>query len=563
MEVRLLLTFALVGLVLFGWNHFFPPPKPAPAPAAVERKAVEQAKPAAAAEPAVKAAAVKPEGRKGLKGPVSPAAQLVAAEKESTYIVETPVYRVVFSNRGATVRSWVLKRYKDSTGKPVELVNAHSGAARPFGWAFSYVFPKEQPGIDLNGALFAVEQPSARQIVFTYDDGRTSARKSFKLHESLYLSEYESRAALDGAGLQHQLAWRGGFGDPTIHNAADMQKSVFFSVADNKLVEEGAKVAEHGPHKVTGVFQFAGMMDTYFAGVILPESKSIDFVTWSDPVVVSKDAAAVRFVGTSFGAGWEHGATLFVGPKDTDILKATNPKLAQLIDWGWFWFIARPLFTSLHWTHDNLIPNWGWGIVFITIIINLLMLPLRFSSLRSTQKMATLQPKIAAIQAKYKNLPMRDPRKAKQNEELMALYQSEGINPMGGCVPLLLQMPFFFAFFKVLSVAIELRGAPWLWVTDLSQPETQMIRWLPIIMLATQVWMQKITPVTSPDPSQQRMMAIMMPAVMTIMFWSASAGLVLYWLTGNVVGIAQQYFFNKMAQQPAVAGKGTAVPGKK
>ncbi len=563
MEVRLLLTFALVGLVLFGWNHFFPPPKPAPAPAAVERKAVEQAKPAAAAEPAAKAAAVKPEGRKGLKGPVRPAAQLVAAEKESTYIVETPVYRVVFSNRGATVRSWVLKRYKDSTGKPVELVNAHSGAARPFGWAFSYVFPKEQPGIDLNGALFAVEQPSARQIVFTYDDGRTSARKSFKLHESLYLSEYESRAALDGAGLQHQLAWRGGFGDPTIHNAADMQKSVFFSVADNKLVEEGAKVAEHGPHKVTGVFQFAGMMDTYFAGVILPESKSIDFVTWSDPVVVSKDAAAVRFVGTSFGAGWEHGATLFVGPKDTDILKATNPKLAQLIDWGWFWFIARPLFTSLHWTHDNLIPNWGWGIVFITIIINLLMLPLRFSSLRSTQKMATLQPKIAAIQAKYKNLPMRDPRKAKQNEELMALYQSEGINPMGGCVPLLLQMPFFFAFFKVLSVAIELRGAPWLWVTDLSQPETQMIRWLPIIMLATQVWMQKITPVTSPDPSQQRMMAIMMPAVMTIMFWSASAGLVLYWLTGNVVGIAQQYFFNKMAQQPAVAGKGTAVPGKK
>lgn len=568
MEVRLLLTFGLVGLVLFAWNYFFPAPKPQPTPPkqAISELAKSPAPTPAETkppEPVPAAAKAKPAAKKGAKPAAEPPVQLVSAEKESTYILETPVYRVVFSNRGATVRSWILKRYKDSTGKPVELVNAHSGAVRPFGWAFSYIFPKEQPATDLNGALFAVEQPSPLQIAFTYSDGKISAKKTFKLHESLYLADYHSSVTAGATGIPHQLAWRGGFGDPTIHNAAGMQKSIFFSTAENKLVEEDAKVAEKGPHKVTGDYQFAGMMDTYFAGVILPEGKTFDFVTWSDPVVVAKDAAPVNYVGTSFGAGHEHGAALFIGPKDTDILKATNPKLEQLIDWGWFWFIAKPLFASLHWTYDNLIPNWGWGIVLITVIINILMLPLRFSSLRSTQKMATIQPKIAAIQAKYKNLPMRDPRKQKQNEELMALYQSEGINPMGGCIPLLLQMPFFFAFFKVLSVAIELRGAPWLWVSDLSQPETQMIRWLPIIMLVTQVWMQKITPVTSPDPSQQRMMAIMMPAIMTIMFWSASSGLVLYWLTGNVVGIVQQYFFNKMAQKPPAAGKATAAPGKK
>lgn len=560
MEVRLLLTFALVGLVLFGWNYLFPTPKPAPAPKAQEAAQAPPQPQTPPPQPAKEAA--KPTAASAKKPSKSEPA-LAIAEKADTYIIETPVYRIVFSNRGATVRSWVLKNYKDSTGKPVDLVHAHAESERPFGWAFSYVFPKEQPATDLNAALFVTEQPSPLEIVFKYADGTTEARKAFKIHPNIYAAEYESMVSASGAGLPHQLAWRGGFGDPTIHNAADNEKSVFFSTTENKLVEETAKVAEKGPHKVTGLFQFAGMMDTYFAGVILPEGKSFDFVTWNDPVVRQRGDETVRFPGMSFGAGAEHGAALFLGPKDIDILKATNPKLEQIIDWGWFWFIAKPLFGALHWTYDHVVANWGWSIVLITIVINILMLPLRYSSLKSTQKMATIQPKIAAIQAKYKNLPMRDPRKQKQNEELMALYQAEGINPMGGCVPLLLQMPFFFAFFKVLSVAIQLRGASWLWVSDLSQPETAVIRFLPVGMLVTQVWMQKMTPATSPDPSQQRMMMILMPVMLTVMFWGASSGLVLYWLTGNVVGIVQQFFFNKMAQKPAAAGKATVAPGKK
>jgi YidC/Oxa1 family membrane protein insertase len=165
-----------------------------------------------------------------------------------------------------------------------------------------------------------------------------------------------------------------------------------------------------------------------------------------------------------------------------------------------------------------------------------------------------------AINDKYKGISMKDPRKQKQNEEMMALYQSEGINPLGGCIPMILQMPFFFAFFKVLSVAIELRGAPWLWVGDLSQPEAGMIRFLPILMLITQVLMQKMTPTAGGDQSQQRMMMTMMPIVLTVMFYSASSGLVLYWLTGNVVGIVQQYFFNKLAP---VSGPVQAATSKK
>jgi YidC/Oxa1 family membrane protein insertase len=183
------------------------------------------------------------------------------------------------------------------------------------------------------------------------------------------------------------------------------------------------------------------------------------------------------------------------------------------------------------------------------------MLPLRFSSMRSSQKMTTLQPQIQAINKKYEGLSMRDPRKQKQNEELMELYSKGGVNPMGGCIPLILQMPFFFAFFKVLSTAIELRGAPWLWIQDLSQPELHWFKILPIIMLVSQVAMTKMTPTPTADPSQARMM-MLMPIVISVMFYNSPSGLVLYWLTGNLVGIVQQFFFNKMAPAkpaPAVA----------
>jgi YidC/Oxa1 family membrane protein insertase len=163
--------------------------------------------------------------------------------------------------------------------------------------------------------------------------------------------------------------------------------------------------------------------------------------------------------------------------------------------------------------------------------------------------MSSIKPQIDALNARYKDVPLRDPRKQKQNEELMALYSKHGINPMGGCVPMLLQMPLFYAFYKVLSTAIELRGASWLWVSDLSQPEAGLIRFLPVGMLVTQVLMQKMTPSPGQDPSQRRMM-LLMPVVFSVMFYGSPSGPVLYWLTGNVVGMFQQYCFNKAASTP-------------
>jgi YidC/Oxa1 family membrane protein insertase len=182
--------------------------------------------------------------------------------------------------------------------------------------------------------------------------------------------------------------------------------------------------------------------------------------------------------------------------------------------------------------------------------------------MKSMKKMALLQPQIQAINDKYKGVGLKDPRANDKNTEIMDLYKKNGVNPAGGCVPLLLQFPFFIGFYKVLSVATELRGAEWLWVTDLSRPETLALRILPLLMLGSQIYLQKMTPSNGGDPAQQRMMMFMMPVMMAFLFWNASSGLVLYWLTGNVVGIVQQLFFNQLTPSTGVTAAPAAAKKK-
>jgi YidC/Oxa1 family membrane protein insertase len=437
----------------------------------------------------------------------------------------------------------------------VELTSAEGNPKA--GWPFSYEYRGSRPSVDLNKALFSVKQPDPLTLEFEYNDGSVLARKTYHFDHKKYDVTIGSDVAQGTQGIPHLLYWRAGFGDRTAHNEAGQQHAVFFDASNNKLNTEDPKVAKNGPVTHSGSFVFAGLEDNYFTAVVLPEpGTGIDFQVWQDVFKGKGDSEEVAHVGTAVGGQPSLKIKMFVGPKDFNILRATDEKLAQIIDYGWFWFIAKPLFISLHWVNDNLTnkskDSWGWAIVGVTIMINFLMLPLRYSSMRSMNKMSRIKPQIDALNAKYKDVPMRDPRKQKQNEELMALYSKHGINPMGGCVPIVIQMPFFFAFYKVLYTAIELRGASWLWVADLSQPEAALIRILPIGMLITQVLMQKMTPTPGQDPSQKTMM-MLMPIVLSVMFYSASSGLVLYWLTGNVVGIFQQYFFNKAAVSPVPA----------
>jgi YidC/Oxa1 family membrane protein insertase len=238
-----------------------------------------------------------------------------------------------------------------------------------------------------------------------------------------------------------------------------------------------------------------------------------------------------------------------VGPKDVETLGQVDRRLEQLIDWGWFWWVAKPLFGGVMQVH-KWVRTWapsgayGWALIIVTIIINFALLPLKISALKSSKKMSALQPDIARINKKYEGIGLQDPRRNQQNEEIMGLYKKHNVNPVGGCVPLLLQMPFLFAFLQVLQVAVQMRQADWLWVKDLSQPETIPIRLLPLAMVATQFILQRMTPTPSVDPAQQRMLQLM-PLMFAVFFYNAQSGLVLYWLVGNLIALVQQWAFNK------------------
>lgn len=328
----------------------------------------------------------------------------VIGEKEELHVVETENYRIVFTNRGACVHSWILKKYKDIQGKPVELVS--STAAPKVGWPFSYMFLGQKPAVDLNGVLFSVKQPDPSTVEFEYADGTTTAKKSFQFDPKTYKSVFHSDVTSGGKGIAHQLAWRGGFGDRTVHNAPDIQKSVHYDAIKSKLVEEGSGSASKGPVTISGSFHFAGIEDTFFAAVVLPQpGTTTEMTTWQDHVVPVLGAEEKPHVGISIGGKDVNEAILFVGPKDTDVLRATDKNLETMIDWGWFWFIAKPLFLALHWANDNLTNNWGWAIVFATVIINLLMLPMRFRSCAARRRWPSSSPNFKPFRRAIKMCP--------------------------------------------------------------------------------------------------------------------------------------------------------------
>jgi len=234
---------------------------------------------------------------------------------------------------------------------------------------------------------------------------------------------------------------------------------------------------------------------------------------------------------------------LFVGPKDLDVLGRVKPPLTDLVSFGSFGIIARPLFDFLKWIH-RYVPNFGWAIVLMTIAINMLFFPLKYRSFQQMLKMQSVMPEVKQIQDRYKKYSMRDPRKQEMNKEVMAVYQREGVNPIGSCLPMLVQMPIWFGLYRMLDVAFELRQAPWMfWVHDLSAKDPYYV--IPLLMCVTTYFMQKLTPSTTVDPTQQRMQNLM-PLFMGFLFMRLASGLVLYILTSNVVGTAQQWFLYKV-----------------
>ncbi len=551
MEVRLLLAFLLMGVVMFLTPYFYKTPPPAKN---AQKTTAAQTEPSQAPSAPVAAETA---------APIAPAAPTTAPTEPATVAVslppvaiETNLFRVTFNNQGATVRSWQLKKYKGNDNKPLDLVNPAVGSSDvPF--PFSLYFAGQPPTAKVN-QVYYTQSPDADGlgVAFGYSDGHTNVRKTFRFQRDSYLCEVSSVVTVDQRPLANAIEWRGGFGDLTVSNAASKENTLYFSPAENKLYEQSAKAGKE-PSAATANFSFAGLEDQYFAAVFLPTGEASTteerppFVatTFSDKLRTVAVETPAPLVGAAVSLGADNHFRLFVGPKDLDLLKSVDPKLEQVVSFGWLSILAKPLFLVVNWFHKSLIHNFGWSIVLVTIVINLALFPLRFTNMKSMRKMQALKPQIDAINAKYKKLSLTDPRKADQQQETMALYKQNGVNPMGGCLPMLIQLPFFIAFYKVFTVSVEMRGATWLWVTDLSQPESLPLHILPLIMIASQFWMQKMTPTAAPggDPSQQKMMMYMMPLIFGFMFYNLPSGLVLYYLTSNLVGMGLQSFFNQTA----------------
>jgi YidC/Oxa1 family membrane protein insertase len=567
-ELRILVASLLSMVVILLWAKYFGPKPPAHPPQ--EKPAVTApAMPGTPSHPEATGRPAVPQANTPATIAATPATVVPATAdaQERTIVVENALYRVEFSNRGAVVKSWQLKKYRDDAKPPrtLDLVHAES-AAKTGGWPFSMVFDDPQMEKAANTGLYRISSDSASleapaDLTFTWSDGHLEVIKEFHFDHS-YVVSVETTTSYNGAHVLAGIAWRGGFGDMTVTNPAPITTINTFYSENGKLTSIGYKKLD-GPEKWGNIWQggktFTGIEDRYFTVTFLPPSDALSTTletrywrVWDTTTVDGKEESEeVPEVATA-ATTEPMRMRVFVGPKDYDLLKKMQPQLHALVNFGWLEFIADPIFHGLKWLHEY-IPNWGWAIVVLTVIINMVLFPLRISSYKTTLKMQRVGPEIKQIQEKYKKYKMNDPRKAEMNKEIMAIYSREGVNPIGGCIPQLLQMPIWFALWRALQGTIELRHAPWFgWITDLSAKDPYYV--LPILMGVSMYLASKMTPIPTTDAQQAQMMKYM-PIGMAGMFMIIPypSGLAVYILTSGLINILQQWYLNRTHPLPAPA----------
>ncbi|HKD90802.1 MAG TPA: membrane protein insertase YidC [Terriglobales bacterium] len=583
MAKRTLLAFALTFIVIAAAQYFMrrnPPSQPptnqpqAQAPAQPATSPAEQAQSASSPQRGSSTAASKSAAATAPR----------VAQSETETVVESDQFRVVFTNRGAQVKSWVLKKFFNDLRQPLELV--HPIAAPKYGYPLSLWTYDENLRTQLNSALYEVKSTdstspdgqSLRTVTFDYSENGLVVHKAFtfdlrdagKKGEGAlgYVVNLQTSVMQNGAPVTALPAWPAGFGDQSVPGRTSRGTMLTGTYVGAATIWRFQGNVERTPvAKVSGgstrqqPMQWAGATDQYFAAVFLPDHpEDAAMVTLRGRIAVPKDSSTpsqtidVDVVGAAVGhrSGTTSGR-FFVGPKALEVLdrihatpvsgEERGPDLEALVDFGHFFgWLAKPLFVALEWIHDHIVPNWGWAIVLMTVAINALMLPLRMSGMKSMMRMQKVKPQMDAIQAKYKKYKPTDPRRGDMNKELAELYKKEGVNPVGGCLPMLLQMPVWIAFYDMLLVAIELRHAGWLWVHDLSSPDPYYL--LPILTVVTMFALQLISPQAGGDPVQQRLMLVLMPLMFGWFSYRVASGLGLYWVWSSVVGILFQVWLN-------------------
>ena len=542
MERRVLIAILLSFVVLYAYQALVV--KPAPKPPAGTSSAAASQSPSPTATPST-APVTTPSAP-------STAAALVGDGAERDVRIETRDVIAVLTNRGARLKSWRLKKYLDQERKPQELVeNQLPTQPLPFTLSTS----DAQLDTTLNSALYTVSaEPSGVisvpvDIRFEYSDvAGVHAVKTFHFVPDSYIVSIKTDVTSGSRAIVPAIVW-----GPAVGDIAEISR---YTQRAEGLLNQNGKVQRLSSKDIgkqptyEGDFFFAGVDDNYFMTAVLssgPSKVTFQAVTVPPPAG-SKDSAR-ELVSYTVDSRRAAAVQFFAGPKDFDVLAAIGPDATRAINFGMFAVIVVPLLRSLKWLHGY-VPNYGWDIIILTVIINILILPFRHMSVVSMRKMQAIQPEVKAIQDRYAKYKATDPAKQKMNQEMMALYKERGVNPAGGCIPILLTFPLIFAFYALLSTAIELRGAPFIgWIHDLSAHDPYYVT--PILMGASQLWQQWTMPSAGVDPAQQKMM-MFMPIMFTFMFLWAPSGLAIYWLVSNVWQIGQQYVTNSIIGPPAV-----------
>jgi YidC/Oxa1 family membrane protein insertase len=555
MERRVLLALALSLLVLLVWPRIFPPPVPPSAPALPHEAA--EGPGAAAAEDDV------PEPEPG-------AYEARAAQAVEIVEHEDDLFRVRLSNEGGRILSWRLKEYEGQDGEPLEVVARYRDAGEAFPLAVRVGDPALAQRI--NRALFEIEEtevPSGRRISFHWADGSgLSVQKSLTFRSGNYLVQLDLEVVDRGRTLPASVVWGPGFG------AQDPQAAASTYYYHGQVVwNRGGAVTRWRAHKVepatvAGALRWAGLEDQYFAALVLPGNEPATAaleVARLAPERGAEGAAEPEPAGTVGVSITADGGLLYVGPKKYTMLLGLGHELDRVV-WfatnGFLAAVSKFLFLCLLWVHGHTVANYGLAIVLTTVILRVLLFPLNQYSMVSIKKsqlqMQRLQPKVNAIRNRYKKHKDAENRR-KMNEELMAMYKREGVNPMGGltgCLPILAQFPILIGFYNMLTVAVELRGAPFFgWIRDLSQRDPYWVT--PVLMGATMLLQQKmaVTKVTDPVQRQQQMIMMLMPFFFTYICLQMPSGLVLYWFVNNVLGIGQQWLVNRRASRLEAAAE--------
>ena len=549
MEKRVFLAIFLSFAILAIFQTWVVPPPPPPKP--IPTAAPSGSTPQTTAAPTPTAPAV----------PTSPAAAPATTDATARdIVVETRHVFAVFTTQGAALKSWQLRKYLGADQKPLELIPVDLPAStfpRPFTLAtdddkVTGVLKEAiyEPSTD---RLTLDEEPGSLTFQYRGDDG-LYVRKAYHFQPDRQAFVLKTEFSVERAGTPQPITIHFGPAVGPGHAASSTQwpnQALVFM--DGEVTRVGAADISAQP-RYEGAIRYAGVEDHYFLAAALPSAERLraEFAAVQLPVpgaAANVTRSLIQFSVRPNPATPPSQLTafrFFMGPKDFHQLGMADPQLTLAIDFGWFSSIVVPLLQALKWI-NGFVGNYGWSIIILTILINILIFPLRHKSMVSMKKMQALQPQIKAIQDRYAKYKLSDPERQKMNPEMMALYKQKGVNPASGCIPMLLTFPILLAFYNLLNSAIELRGAPFIgWIHDLSAKDPYYF-W-PILMGATMFWQQKMTPSTA-DPMQQKIF-LLMPLIFTVMFLNMPSGLVIYWLVSNVLTVAQQYLTNHLTRTP-------------